>query len=95
MAKLNAKQIYEKEFTKAIKGYNDKEVDEFLDIILEDYQEFSKKIYQLETELEMLKNQAQKETFRNSSSNETPTKTNLDLLQRVSNLEKEVFGKKD
>lgn len=100
MPKLNARKIYEKEFSTSLKGYNSVEVDAFLDIILEDYQDFTKKIYKLESEIELLRNQMQKDQFRSKNEEGTEAddfqpKTNLDLLQRVANLEKAVFGKKD
>lgn len=91
MAKLTAREIYEKQFSTSLKGYNQEEVDAFLDIILEDYQEFNNKIFKLENEVEMLRDQTQKQQFRNSNS--APSNNNIDLLQRVSNLERAVFGK--
>lgn len=99
MPKLNARKIYEKSFSTSLKGYNPTEVDAFLDVILEDYQDFTKKIYKLESELELLRNEIQKNQFRSKNEDnefiQPQPKTNLDLLQRVANLEKAVFGKKE
>ena len=39
--KLTADYILEKEFKKSMKGYNVDEVDQFLDIIREDYDAFA------------------------------------------------------
>lgn len=97
MPKLTAKEIYEKEFSTSLKGYNQAEVDSFLDYVISDYQMFAKTIYKLESELDLLKNEIQKNQFRNKDFEEqqpTQDNFNLDLLQRVANLEKEVFGKK-
>lgn len=97
MAKLSAKEIYEKEFSVSLKGYNQAEVDIFLDDVILDYQEFSKKIYKLEAELQFVKDQLQKNQFRSNTNDnnvQVQSNSNLDLLQRVANLEKEVFGNK-
>ena len=46
--KLDTKTILEKEFKTGLRGYNQEEVDLFLDDIIQDYQSFKKKIAQLE-----------------------------------------------
>lgn len=96
MPKLTAKEIYEKEFSVSLKGYNQAEVDAYLDNIISDYQEFAKRIYNLESQLDVKNNEIQKNQFRsNEELTSQPTQNNnLDLLQRVANLEKAVFGKK-
>lgn len=47
--------ILEKEFKRQMKGYNVDEVDQFLDIIMEDYDNFNKMIEELQAENERLK----------------------------------------
>ena len=94
--KLTADYILEKEFKKSMKGYNVDEVDQFLDIIREDYDAFTTKIAALEEENERLK-QEMANTSRKSSTPPPPTganNTNFDILKRLSNLEKHVFGSK-
>ena len=79
-----------------MKGYNVDEVDQFLDIIREDYDAFTTKIAALEEENERLK-QEMANTSRKSSTPPPPTgasNTNFDILKRLSNLEKHVFGSK-
>ena len=94
--KLTPDYILEKEFKKSMKGYNVDEVDQFLDIIREDYDAFTTKIAALEEENERLK-QEMSNTSRKSSTPPPPTgasNTNFDILKRLSNLEKHVFGSK-
>ena len=94
--KLTADYILEKEFKKSMKGYNVDEVDQFLDMIREDYDTFASKIAAREEENERLK-QEMSNTSRKSSTPPPPTgasNTNFDILKRLSNLEKHVFGSK-
>ena len=44
---LTAQEIFEKEFHVDIKGYAPAEVDEFLDLIIEDYQVYDEKMEEL------------------------------------------------
>lgn len=88
---LTSKDILEKDFKTAMRGYNQEEVDEFLDIIIQDYEAFQNQIEKLENELNQLKRNATQTRTRVSQ----PTQqVNYDVLKRLSNLEKEVFGKK-
>ncbi len=93
--KLTADHILEKEFKKSMKGYNIDEVDQFLDVIREDYDTFTAKIASLEEENERLK-QELANSSRKSAVAPAPTanSTNFDILKRLSNLEKHVFGSK-
>ena len=43
--KLNSKSILEKEFKTGIRGYNQEEVDSFLDDVIQDYEVFKKEIH--------------------------------------------------
>ena len=90
--KLDTKTILEKEFKTGLRGYNQEEVDLFLDAVIQDYQTFKEKISQLETENEIMKaelSQAKKRPVTNNTG-----ATNFDILKRISNLEKHVFGSK-
>lgn len=91
--RLNAQEILNKEFKTGIRGYNQEEVDEFLDIIIQDYHAFNEKIKNLETEIKNLKRITETKQSRTQTSYRTQ-QVNYDILQRLSNLEKEVFGKK-
>lgn len=88
---LNGKEILEKDFKTAMRGYNQDEVDEFLDIIINDYEKFQQQIEKLQLENERLKKRFDQPSTR---ANQQNTQSNYDVLMRLSNLEKEVFGKK-
>ena len=103
---LSPTEIYEKEFKIDARGYRPQEVDNYLDIIIRDYTEFmtiirgqEKQIHELEEENERLKSENRKlrnildaQETSNSRSNNV---NNIDLLRRISQLEKIVYGKNE
>jgi DivIVA domain-containing protein len=89
--KLTAKDILEKEFKISMRGYNQDEVDKFLDLIIKDYEAFHQQIEELQQENMRLKRQLEEAQKRQPAQAGT---TNFDILQRLSNLEKHVFGSK-
>jgi DivIVA domain-containing protein len=89
--KLTAKDILEKEFKISMRGYNQDEVDKFLDLIIKDYEAFHQEIEELQQENMRLKRQLEEVQRRQPAQAGT---TNFDILQRLSNLEKHVFGNK-
>lgn len=92
---LTAKNIYEKEFKKSrVKGYSEDDVNDYLDLIIEDYMKLDKlltRIKELEIENQNLKIKidALKNVTKEEKSNQV---TNLDILKRLSKLEIAVFG---
>lgn len=92
---LTSQEILDKEFKTTIRGYNQDEVDEFLDQVIQDYETFNKEIEALKEE-----NRKLKTTSKPNSATTTSSQTkqrgqiNYDVLQRLSNLEKAVFGKR-
>ena len=83
---LTAKEIYEKEFKKSrVKGYSEEDVNDYLDLIIEDYMKLDK-----------IENQNLKikiDALKNTNREERPVQvTNLDILKRLSKLETAVFG---
>lgn len=100
MAKYNYKaiDIFNKEFKVKMRGFDPDEVDEFLDNIMKDYETFNKEILALQEENDRLNakiNQLNKsQAVMSKIQPESQTVTNFDILKRLSNLEKEVFGKK-
>ena len=97
--KLTAKDILEKDFKTAMRGYKPEDVDQFLDLIIKDYEIFHQEIEDLRQENIKLKKQAESRPTRatqpaQSAPNATPGTTNFDILKRLSNLEKHVFGSK-
>ncbi|HLS08248.1 cell division regulator GpsB [Lentibacillus sp.] len=88
---LTGKDILEKDFKTAMRGYNQEEVDEFLDTIIQDYEVFNQEIDKLRQENERLRKQSDQTRSRQATPNH---QVNYDILKRVSNLEKAVFGNK-
>ena len=103
---LTPQDILEKEFKIDARGYRPQEVDKFLDIVIRDYTEYNSTIKKLEKDIKdlvedntKLKQEMRKlnEELEVSKSSETSnrTLTNVDLLKRISQLEKAVFGKEE
>ncbi|MGM8365379.1 cell division regulator GpsB [Virgibacillus sp. W0181] len=88
---LTNKDILEKEFKVAMRGYKQEEVDEFLDTIIKDYNAFQQHIERLTQENERLRKNSEHTRPRATNHNH---QVNYDVLKRLSNLEKTVFGKK-
>ena len=99
---LTAQEILEKDFKIDARGYRPQEVDKFLDMVIRDYTEYSNIIKKLEKDIKDLTddNIKLKQEIRRlqgeiaTNSNESPTRTinNVDLLKRISQLEKVVYG---
>lgn len=89
--KLTGKDILEKKFKTGMRGYNQEEVDEFLDIVIQDYEQFQQEIDRLKQENERLRNKPEQPRQRSGAN---APQVNYDILKRVSNLEKAVFGRK-
>lgn len=98
-AKLSQNDILNKEFKKAMNGYNKDEVDVFLDVIIKDYEAFRTEIDTLQAENEKLKallheSKKRMEEVRHTSPQPNEGAVSLDILKRISNLEIAVFGGK-
>lgn len=98
---LSAKDILEKDFKVDARGYRPQEVDQFLDLIIKDYVDFETTTKRLITEIKALEgdNAKLKAEIRNlkssielANSNSSKGVTNVDLLKRISDLEKVVYG---
>ncbi len=108
---LTPQEILDKEFKVDAKGYRPQEVDKFLDMVIRDYTEFASIIKKLQNENKMLnddnaKLKAEYRKLKNiiDSANESSSAAsgsgksnfnNVDLLKRISNLEKVVYGKEE
>ncbi len=92
--KLTAKDILEKEFKSAMRGYKPEDVDKFLDFIIKDYETFHQEIEDLQQENLRLKKQLEESSRRPNQQTTAVGTTNFDILKRLSNLEKHVFGSK-
>lgn len=99
---LSSQDILEKEFKIDTRGYRPQEVDKYLDIIIRDYDEFNICLKDLEEtnknlveENMRLKQQIRNltiklDTVENNGNNGT---NSADVLRRLSNLEKIIYGK--
>lgn len=99
---LDENAIYEKEFKVDTRGYRPQEVDEFLDKIRHDYLEYDNIIAELKgenkeltkinsyLEQEVRKLKTETEVIKGAKASDV---TSSDLLKRVSNLEKIIYGK--
>ncbi len=100
---LTMQDILEKEFKIDTRGYRMQEVDQFLDTIIRDYNEYNRMVKRLSLENERLtqENASLKEDLRSLESSIETAKggekeiTNIDLLRRISQLEKIVLGKEE
>ena len=97
---LTIKDILEKEFKIDASGYRMQEVDQFLDMIIRDYNEYNNIVKNLEADNKKLadENAALKQEMRSLKSSIDVVKggekeiTNVDLLRRISQLEKIILG---
>ena len=101
--KLMPQDILEKNFKIDTRGYRLKEVDQFLDVIIGDYEQFLEIINNLEKEKadllaeimnlkqELRNSKLNMEVASNSGVNEV---TNVDIIRRLSQLEKMVYNSK-
>ena len=96
---LTAKEILEKDFKIDARGYRPQEVDSFLDMIIKDYVDFEATTKKLLNEIKVLEaeNEKLRSDVRNLKSSldlagSNKAITNVDLLKRVSDLEKVVYG---
>ena len=96
---LTAKEILEKDFKIDARGYRPQEVDQFLDMIIKDYVEFDATTKRLISEIKSLETENAKLKAENRNlkasldiAGSTKSVTNVDLLKRISDLEKVVYG---
>ena len=99
---LTPQEILDKEFKIDARGYRPQEVDKYLDMVIRDYTEFINIIKRNEKEMKDLREDNAKlkaeirslrEQLVAASSSENSGVNNVDLLKRISQLEKVVFGK--
>ena len=99
---LTPQDILEKEFKIDTRGYRLKEVDQFLDIVIGDYEQFLSLLKESEREKEELLEEIMnlKQEIRNlkmsieiAKSGDGREVTNVDVIKGLSQLEKIVYGK--
>ncbi|WP_262314656.1 cell division regulator GpsB [Lacticaseibacillus parakribbianus] len=100
---LDPQAILEKSFKTKMRGYDAAEVDEFLDQVIKDYEAYQGDVDRLEADNARLRSRVDELTKQLNVSSKvaaaTPqqpnaTVTNYDILKRLSNLERHVFGSK-
>ena len=98
---LSPEEIYEKEFNVVARGYRPQEVDNLLDIVIKDYTEYikiirnyDKKLQSLTEENRELKGQIRnlETTLESARENSSDDVNNVDILRRLSKLEKIVYS---
>ncbi|MDD5979920.1 MAG: cell division regulator GpsB [bacterium] len=101
---LMPNDILEKDFKIDTRGYRLKEVDQYLDLIIQDYETLIEIIKKQEKEKDELTDEVLrlKQQLRDANINvqiaketqkDTASFSNLDILKRLSNLEKTIYGK--
>ena len=96
---FSAKDIFEQEFGREVRGYSKVEVDEFLDDVIKDYETYAALVKSLRQEVAELKEELSRKPESAPVQAEplemtaTTSMTNFDILKRLNRLEKEVFGK--
>ena len=96
---FTAKDVFEQEFGREVRGYSKVEVDEFLDDVIKDYETYATLVKSLRQEISELKDELSRKPQVSSVQSEalevagTSSMTNFDILKRLNRLEKEVFGK--
>ena len=104
---FTAKDIFDQDFKREVRGYSKDEVNEFLDDVIKDYETYAALVKELREENARLREElAQKAQETPQTSQTSPiastatqeftqvtTATNFDILKRLNRLEKEVFGK--
>lgn len=99
---LTSKDILEKEFKIDTRGYRPQEVDKYLDVIIRDYEEYARIIKEQEADKKeiiedniRLKQEIRRLRTQLDALKEGTTSdiNNSDLLRRLSNLEKIIYGK--
>ena len=100
---LTVKDIFDKEFKLDTRGYRPQEVDKFLDVVMRDYEEFTSLNNELTNEVKELTNDnlRLKQEIRSlkmkldvlKENTDSETGNSVDVLKRLSNLEKIIYGK--
>lgn len=104
---LDIQTILDKEFNVDFKGYNATEVDNFLDLVIQDYQtyqettrELNEKIGELERtnaslRAKLIEVEGKTRALEANPSPLAQSSSNVDILKRLSRLEQEVFEQKN
>ena len=102
---LTPQDLLDKEFKIDARGYRPQEVDKFLDLVINDYNEFITEIKRLKKEIAFMndENNKLKNELRRIKANieaaegtaNSNSVSNVDLLRTLSQLAKVVYGKRE
>ena len=96
---FSAKDIFEQEFGREVRGYSRAEVDEFLDDVIKDYETYAALVKSLRQEIADLKEELSRKPQAAPTQPDSievaasTSMTNFDILKRLNRLEQEVFSK--
>ena len=98
---LNPDMLYNWDFKVDARGYRPQEVDKVLDMVISDYNAYNSMIREKDRQIDALNNQILelKQKLRNAKANMDIVQnserqvTNVDLLRRISELEKIIYGR--
>ena len=98
---LNPEMLYNWDFKVDARGYRPQEVDKVLDMVISDYNAYNSMIREKDRQINALNNQILelKQKLRNAKANMDIVKNserqvnNVDLLRRISELEKIIYGR--
>ena len=98
---INPDMLYNWDFKVDAIGYRPQEVDKVLDMVISDYNAYNSMIREKDRQIDALNNQILelKQKLRNAKANMDIVKnserqvTNVDLLRRISELEKIIYGR--
>ena len=98
---LNPDMLYNWDFKVDARGYRPQEVDKVLDMVISDYNAYNSMIREKDRQIDALNNQILelKQKLRNAKAtmdivkNSERQVTNVDLLRRISELEKIIYGR--
>jgi len=82
---LTPENIFEKEFKRSIRGYDSDEVNEFLDLIIQDYSKLLEENKQLKKENQSLRSSTNRQNFHSPAGEKDSV---LELMKRIEALEK-------
>lgn len=95
---LTPRDIVDKHFQTKMRGYDPTDVDEFLDSVIQDYESYVKELRRLQNENDRLVSKVDELTKQvavgksGQAARPANAMTNMDILKRLSNLERHVFG---
>lgn len=92
LTQLTTKDILEKDFKTGLRGYSPDEVDQFLDTVIKDYEVLNNEIERLRQDNQRMRQELSQFKSEKRRPLAAQGQTNYDILKRLSNLEKHVFG---